>query len=77
MNEFDNLKNGYISAMQWGLTARVGYSESKRGNDILHKFCENLIDNSNYNECNKMMMKHEIEIIKETISKEIDSFYKS
>ncbi len=75
MNEFDTLKSGYISAVQWGLAARVGYHESKHGNEVLHKFCEELIDNSSYNEYNKATMKHELEIIKESLSEEIESFY--
>ncbi len=76
MTEFDNLKRSYISAIQWGLTARVGYNESKQGNEVLHKFCENLIDNSDYNDSNKMTMKHELKIIKEALSKEIESLYR-
>lgn len=75
MTEFDNLKRSYISAIQWGLTARVVYNESKQGNEVLHKFCENLIDNSNYNDFNKMTMKHELKIIKEALAKEIESLY--
>ena len=76
MTEFDNLKRSYISAIQWGLTAIVGYNESKQGNEVLHKFCENLIENSDYNDSNKMTMKHELKIIKEALSKEIESFYR-
>ena len=76
MNEFERLKNSYIAAVQWGLSVRVGHNESKRGNEILHKFIENLIDNSNYTDPDRASMKHELEIIKETHDKEIDSFYK-
>ena len=39
MTEFENLKNSYITVVQLGLTARAGYDESKRGNEVLHKFC--------------------------------------
>ena len=76
MTEFDNLKRSYISAIQWGLTARVGYNESKQGNEVLHKFCENLIDNSNQLPTEKTIMKNELELIKEALSKEIESFYR-
>ena len=76
MTEFDNLKRSYISAIQWGLTARVGYNESKQGNEVLHKFCENLIDNSNQLPTEKTIMKNELELIKEALSEEIESFYK-
>lgn len=76
MTEFDNLKSSYISAIQCGLAMGAGYNEAKHGNDILHKFCENLIDNSNYNDLCKMDMKNELEVIKEALSQEIESFYK-
>lgn len=75
MTEFENLKNSYITVVQLGLTARAGYDESKRGNEVLHKFCENFIDNSNCSNPEKTTMKHELEIIKEALSKEIESFY--
>ncbi len=75
MIDFQNLKNSYISVVHWGLSVRVGYEESKRGNEVLHKFCENLIDNSDYSDSDKVMMKHELEIIKEALSKEIECFY--
>lgn len=75
MMEFDNLKNSYIATVQWGLAAKVGYQESKRGNGILHKFCENLIDSSNYSDDDKKAMKQELEFLKETLSNEIESFY--
>ena len=75
MYQFDTIKNSYISAVQWGLALKVGYNESKHGNEIIHKFCENFIDNSNYNEHDKPIMKAELEIIKEALSQEIESFY--
>lgn len=77
MTEFENLKSSYISVVQWGLTAKVGHHESKQGNEVLHKFCESLIDNSNYNNSDKAMMKHELQAIKESLSSEIDYFYKN
>lgn len=73
--EFNNLKNSYIAAVQWGLAAKVGYQESKRGNDILHKFCENFIDNSNCYDTDKSALKQELELLKKTLSNEIDIYY--
>lgn len=75
MKEFEYLKNSYITTIHWGFAANVGYHESKRGNDIIHKFCENLIDNSNYNDADKNAMKQELELLKETLSAEIESYY--
>ena len=72
--DFNNLKNSYIAAVRWGLAVKVGYQESKRGNDILHKFCENYIENSDYDK--KEALKHEIELLKETLAKEIEDYYR-
>ena len=75
MTEFDNLKNSYITAVHWGFAATVSYYESKRGNDILHIFCENFVENSNYSNSAKIAMKQELELIKEALSEEIKSYY--
>ena len=76
MTEFEKLKNSYISTIQIGLTANAGYHQTKHGNDILHKFCEQLVDSSNFQDDIKASMKHELELLKETLSKEIDCYYK-
>lgn len=73
MIDYLNLKNSYMAAIQMGLMLNAGYEEAKHGNDLLHKFCENCIDNSNYSERDKQNMKHELELVKEAISREIDS----
>lgn len=75
MIEFNSIKNSYISAVQLGLTMGADYNEAKNGNQILHKFCEALIDSSNYTDTDKKTMKYDLEITKETLSKEIESFY--
>lgn len=72
MIDYLNLKNSYIAAIQMGLMLNTGYEEAKRGNDLLHKFCENCIDNSKYNVGDKQQMKHDLEIIKEALSHEIE-----
>ncbi len=76
MIDYLNLKNSYIAAIQMGLMLNAGYEEAKRGNDLLHKFCENCIDNSNYNESDKQNMKHDLELVKEVLSREIGCHYK-
>ena len=75
MTEFDNLKNTYISVIQWGLNSKVGYIECKRGNDILHKFCDKLIENCNYSTTEKEAMKNELDCVKYSLSKEIENYY--
>lgn len=75
MTEFDNLKSTYIAIVQLGLATNVSYHESKQGNNLLHKFCENFVENSNYLDSAKTAMKQELELIKEALSKEIEAFY--
>lgn len=77
MIDYLNLKNSYIAAIQMGLLLNADYEEAKRGNDLLHKFCENCIDNSNYSEPDKKNMKHELELVKETLSQEIESYFRN
>lgn len=72
MIDYLNLKNSYIASIQLGLILNAGYEEAKRGNDLLHKFCENCIDNSNYSERDKQDMKRDLELVKEMLSQEIE-----
>lgn len=72
MIDYLNLKNSYIASIQLGLILNAGYEEAKRGNDLLHKFCENCIDNSNYSEKDKQDMKRNLELVKEMLSQEIE-----
>ena len=76
MTEFEKLKNSYISTLQIGLTSNIGYHQAKHGNDILHKFCEQLVEGSNYRDDIKASMKRELELLKETLSHEIERYYK-
>lgn len=76
MTEFENLTNSYVAAIQFGLIARVDYQEAWQGNEILHHFCERLVDNSNYCDTEKAAMKQELALIKETLAREIEHYYK-
>ena len=77
MIDYLNLKNSYITAIQMGLLLNAGYEDAKHGNDFLHQFCENCIDNSNYSDLEKLNMKRELEIVKEALSQEIELRYRS
>ena len=72
MIDYQNLRNSYIAALHMGVMMNACYEEAKRGNDILHKFCENCVDSSNYSEQDKQRMKHDLELLKETLSQEIN-----
>ncbi len=72
MIDYLNLKNSYIAAIQVGLLLNAGYEDAKRGINLLHKFCENCIDNSNYSDQDKHNMTRNLEIVKEALSQEIE-----
>lgn len=74
--EYIDLKNSYISAIQAGLMMNADYEEAKRGNDILHHFCEKCIDNSNYSELDKQSIKHDLKLVKEALSQEIEHHFR-
>ena len=75
MTEFDNLKSSYAAAVQFGLAANVGYQAAKHGNEMLHELCKQLVENSNYQDFEKMAMKSELEMLKKALEKEIDNYY--
>lgn len=70
MIDYLNLKNSYIAAIQMGLG--LGFPDPKQGNDLLHDFCDKLIDNSDYCDADKQKMKNELKTVKETLSLEIE-----
>ena len=72
MIDYLNLKKSYIAAIQMGLMLNAGYEDAKHGNDLLHKFCQNCVDNSNYGDMDKQNMKHDLELVKEVLSQEIE-----
>ena len=76
MIDYQNLKNRYIASVQMGLLLNAGYEGAKFGNDFLHKFCEECVENSNYSELDKQKMKQELELIKETLTQEIDLHFR-
>ena len=76
MIDFLNLKNSYIAAIQMGLLLNSGHEEAKRGNDLLHQFCENCVDNSNCCEYDKQNMKLDLELVKEALSQEIEHHFR-
>lgn len=75
MTEFDNLKRNYTLTIQLGLASKSGYHEAKTANELLHHFCENLVENSPYNDMDKASMKLELKLLKEALSEEIKHAY--
>lgn len=76
MINFDTLKQSYISTIQIGIAGNADYNSIKNGNDICHKFCEIVVDNSGCPEPDKKKMKDELELLKESLSQEIDRNYR-
>lgn len=71
---FNEMKSRYISVIQLVLQSNMPYNEVKTGNEVLHKFCELIIDNLDANN-DKIVMKQELFLLKETLAEEIDGFY--
>ena len=71
MIDYLTLKNSYVAAIQMGL--ELGFPDPKQGNELLHKFCENCVDNSNYSEQDKHDMKLDLDLLKEALSQEIEN----
>ena len=72
MTDFNNLKNSYMFAIRSGLTAEIDYQNCKFANEFIHKFCEIYVDNSDY--IDKAAMKHELDLLKESLSQEIEAY---
>ena len=70
MIEYQDLKNCYITMIQIGLT--FGFPDPKHGNELLHDFCEKLVENSDYSDSDKQAMKNELKAVKDTLSIEIE-----
>lgn len=75
MIEFENLKGSYISAMNVGILGRLDTASLKYGNEILSHCCKQLISDSQYYATEKENMKNQIDLLKQTIDKEIESSY--
>ena len=72
MIDYQNLKNSYIASIQMGMILNAKYEEVKQGNDLLHRFCENCINNSKYCDYEKNNMKRDLELVKQALSEEIE-----
>ena len=70
--QIDNLLQGYSRTIQWGISHGATYKEVKQGNELLHKFCESLIDGSSYSTSEKSSMKQRFYLLKETLNQEIE-----
>lgn len=73
MTEFEKLKIFYVSYIRFGMDNNVDYNYAKLGNDIFYKYCESFVNSGNYP--NKAAMKQELELIKESLSQEIEAHY--
>ena len=75
MIDYLNMKKCYIAAIQVGLALNAGYEEAKHGNDLLHKFCENCVDNSLYGEADKQDMKRIWNSLRKRFPKKLKSAF--
>ena len=75
MIDFEKIKNSYVATIHIGMECGAEYKEAKQGNELLHRFCENLVENENYNELARRDMKRELQQIKEMLAQEIEVRY--
>lgn len=75
MTEFDNMKRSYSSTIHLALTTGATRSEVKNGNEIIQKFCEFVIENSNYHDSDKTQMKHELALFEAFHEQKINRYF--
>ena len=73
--DFDILKRSYTATIQYALLANISYAEAKRGNEMLYEFFKTIVELSNYSDYDKNSIKNELELIKETLSQEIEKYF--
>ena len=73
--DFDILKRSYTATIQYALLVNISYAEAKRGNEMLYEFCKTIVELSNYSDYDKNSIKNELELIKETLSQEIEKSF--
>ena len=74
MNNFEYLKDSYITAMEVGMLS-VDKHSAKYGNELLHHLCTKLVDGSSYNEFDKLSMKQELDVLKNALDIQIEQMY--
>lgn len=75
MTEFEYLKEAYTTAIESGFSFRASYNEMKLGNELLHHFCKNLVERSNYPHNDKEYMKAELELLKQSLEQQIEDTF--
>ena len=75
MTDYENLKGSYAATIQLALVANAGYHNIKIANEGIHEFCKHFVENGNYPEYEKTIMKQELEILKKTFEEEIEIRY--
>lgn len=73
MTDIENLKSSYTAAIQRALLSNVAYHDVNYANDFIHNLCKSYIDSSNYTD--KESIKREFELLKETLSREIEASF--
>lgn len=73
--DFENMKRGYSSTVQFALITGATYPEMKNGNEFLHKFCDFAVEKSNCFDSDKSQTKHELALLKAFHNQEIDRHF--
>lgn len=75
MTNFENLKNSYIQTIQLSLVGGVSHDEAKQGNELLYHFCKQLIQCSGCQPQDRDEMSRQIDLVKQTLEREIEAAY--
>lgn len=75
MLEFKKMKEDYSATIQLALTAGATRAEVKNGNEILHNFCDLIVEGGNYCDRDKAQMKHELKLLKIYHDRQIDQYF--
>lgn len=73
MTDIENLKSSYTMAIQCALLSNANYHDVSFANDFIHNLCKIYIDSSNYTD--KESINREFELLKETLSQEIETSF--
>lgn len=75
MIDFENMKCSYAATIQLALFSGATQTDVKQYNDILHKFCNYIIEYSGYCDSSKSKLKQDLYFLKALQEQEIELYF--
>ena len=75
VTDFEKLKNSYVQTIQLAIVSGVSHDEAKQGNELLFRFCKQLIQCSSCQKQDRDEMSRQIGLVKQTLELEIEKVY--